>query len=65
MTNMRIVCVLNVRKVAYEMSGRFAEVRAPQADNDSSNHPEMYHENVFLAKSFDWNTLFRFRKFYV
>ena len=48
MTNMRIVCVLNVRKVAYEMSGRFAEVRAPQADNDSSNPTEN-----FLVERFD------------
>ena len=29
--------ILYVKKVAYEMSGHFAKVWAPQADNDSGN----------------------------
>ena len=33
---MKIVWVLDVKKVAYELSCPFAKVGAPQADNDSS-----------------------------
>ena len=58
MIKMRIVSVLDVKKVAYRMSGPFAKVWAPQADNDSSKTPETFHKNVFLAESFDWNTLY-------
>ena len=53
MIAMRIVCVLNVMKVAYEISGPFAEVRAPQTDNDSSDRTENFHINIFLPKIFD------------
>ena len=49
----RIVRVLDVKKVADELSGAFVKVGAPQADNDNSNPPENFHKNVFLAKSFD------------
>ena len=44
--------VLDVKKVAYELSGPFAKVGAPQADNDSSKPPEMFHKKVFLTKFF-------------
>ena len=45
---MRNVCVLDVNKVSYELSGPFAEVAAPQADNDNSNLPEIFRINVFF-----------------
>ena len=54
---MRNVWVLDVEKEVYELSGPFAKVGAPQADNDDSNLPENVHKSVFLAKSFDWNIL--------
>ena len=49
------MCVLDVKKVANELSGPFAKVGAPQADNDSSNPPEIFHKHVFLAKKFILN----------
>ena len=51
MITLRIVCVLSVKKVANELSGSFAKVGAPQADNNSSNLPKIFHKNVFLAES--------------
>ena len=45
---MRIVWVLYVKKVAYELNGPFAKVGAPQADNDSSNPPENIHKKTFF-----------------
>ena len=50
--------------MANELSGNFAKVGAPQADNDSSNSPEIFHTNIFLAKHFDRNTLFNYSKLY-
>ena len=55
---MRIVWVLDVKKVANELSG-------PQADNENSNPPEIFHKNVFLTKSFDWNTLYGYLILYI
>ena len=57
MITKRILWVLGVKKVAYKLSGPFAKIGAPQADNDSNNHPEIFHKNVFLAKSFYLNIL--------
>ena len=48
----KIVWVLDVDEVAYEMSSHFAKVGAQQADNDSSNPSENFHKNFSLAKSF-------------
>ena len=48
--------VLDVKKVAYELSGPCAKVGAPQGDSDSSN-PENLHKNVFLTKNFVLNIL--------
>ena len=48
---MCIVLVLDVKKVAYELSVAFAKVEDPPADNDSSMTPENVHRNVCLAKS--------------
>ena len=36
MITMRIVLVLDVEKVAYELPSHFAKFRAPQANNDAS-----------------------------
>ena len=47
---MRIVWVLDVKKVVYELSGPFARVGAPQADNDSSNRSESFIKKIFLLK---------------
>ena len=55
---MRIVWILDVKKVPYDLSIPFAKVGAPQADNDNSNTPENFYENVFFFKRFDWNILF-------
>ena len=44
---MKIVRVLDVKKVVYDLSGPFAKIGAPEADNDSSSRPEN-----FLQKSF-------------
>ena len=46
MKTMRIVWVLDVKKVAYELSGPFA----PQADNDSSSPPEDFHKTFLSLK---------------
>ena len=62
MITMRIVLVLGVKKVAFELSVPFATVGAQQADNDSINPPENGHKNVFLAKSFESNILYSYRK---
>ena len=48
---MRTVKVFVVKKVAYELSGPYVKVVAPQADNDSSNPPENFHKNIFLSQS--------------
>ena len=53
---MRIVWVLDVKNVAYELSGPSVKVGASQADSDSSN-PENFHKNFYHAESFDWNIL--------
>ena len=53
MITMRNVRVMDVNKVVNELSCPYAKVGAPQADNDSSNPPENFHKNVFIAKSFD------------
>ena len=51
------VCVCFYEK---NVANELAKVGAPQADKDSSNYPENFHINVFLAKSFDWNTLYSY-----
>ena len=43
MINMRIVWLFDIKKIAYELTGSFAKVRAPQADKDSIN-PENLHK---------------------
>ena len=48
MITMRIVRVLDVKKVVYELPGTFAG--APQSDNDSSKPPENCHKKFFLLK---------------
>ena len=50
--NYEYCAFLDVMKVAYELSGPFAEVGAPQADNGSSNPPGNFHKNFSLDKSF-------------
>ena len=52
---MRTAWVLDVNRVAIELSDPFAKVGAPQADNKSSNSQDCFHKNVFLATNFDWN----------
>ena len=54
------VWVLDVKIVANEMSGPFTKVGAQQADNDSGKPLEFFHKNVFLDKSFDWNSLYSY-----
>ena len=49
---MKTVLVLEFKKVAYELSGPFVKVGAPQAENDSSYPPENIRNNAFLTKSF-------------
>ena len=56
---------MDVKKVANELSGPFAKVGAPQADNDSGNPSEMFHKNVFLTKIFDWTTLYSYHNLYI
>ena len=43
---------MDVKKVAHELSGPLAKVRALQADNDSSNPPGKFHNNVFFSLQF-------------
>ena len=64
MITMRTVCVLDVKKITYELSAPFVKVGAPQAHNDSSNPPENFKYNVFLAKSFYLNTLYSYCKLF-
>ena len=52
---MMIVWASNVKKVAHEPSGPVAEVEAPQAENDSSNHSEKVYSNIFITETFGWN----------
>ena len=65
MKTMRIVWVLDVEKVENELSGPFAEVGAPQTDNESSNPHEIFHKNIFLVQFFYLNTLLSYRKLYI
>ena len=53
----RIRWVLHGKNVAYELTGPFDKVWAPQANNDSSNPPEHCYTSIFLAESFDLNIL--------
>ena len=53
MKTKRIIQILVVKKVTYELTGPVAKIGAPQADNDSSDPPEIFHKNVFLTKTFD------------
>ena len=62
MISMRIVWVLDVMKVTYELSGPSTKVGAPLADIDSSFPPENFHKNIFLVKSFVWSVLYIYRK---
>ena len=50
MITMRIVYVLDVKKVVDELSCSFVKVGPPQADNNSSNPSEIFHNNVILDK---------------
>ena len=51
MMTMRNVSVLDVKKLAsYELSGLFAKIGAPHADNDRSSSPEDFNKYVFRAK---------------
>ena len=43
----RIVRVMNVKKVSNELSGPFAKVGALESDNDSSSPSENVHKNCF------------------
>ena len=43
----RIVRVLDAKKVANELSDLFSKVGATQADNDNNNPPEIFHKQVF------------------
>ena len=63
MITMRILRVLDVEKVAYELSGSFARVGAPQADNDTKG-PEDFHKNIFLVKTFDLHLLYSYQKIF-
>ena len=60
----RGVWVLDGKKVAFELSDPFAKVEAPQADNDSSNPPEIFHKKFFFALSYDWNILYSYRELF-
>ena len=62
---MRIVWVLNVKKGIYELPDSFSKAWAPQADNDSSDPPEIFRKKVFIAKSFDSIILHSCRKFII
>ena len=42
------------------MSGPFAKIWAPHAENDSSKPPENFRETAIPTKSFDWITLYSF-----
>ena len=64
MITMGIVWVLDVKRVAFELSGSYAKVELPQADNDSRNSPENFQKKVFLTKSFEWNILYSYRKLF-
>ena len=44
---------MDVKKVAYELSGPCTNAEARLADNGISKPPEYFHKNVFLAQSFD------------
>ena len=39
MLTMRMVCVLDVKKMVYELSGAVVKFGTSQTDNDSSNPP--------------------------
>ena len=41
---------MDVKKVAYEMSGPFPKIGAPQADIDSSKLPENFRKTILLLK---------------
>ena len=45
-----IVCALDVKQVASELSGSFAKLGVPQADSNSSNPPGNFHKTFFLLK---------------
>ena len=57
MVSMRIIWALDAKKIAYELSGSFAKVGAPQADNESSKPPKNFNKNVFPAENFAWKIL--------
>ena len=52
---------MGVKKEAYELSGPFNKVGAPEADSDSSNPLEKFHESIFLVKNCDLNILYSAR----
>ena len=55
---------MDVKKVAHILSVPFAKVGAPQSNNDSSNPPENFHNNVCLANIFDLNILYSYSKLF-
>ena len=64
MITTRIVWVLDVMNVAYELSVPSAKVWVSRADKDNNNSPENLRRKVFLDKSFDWNLLYNYRKLF-
>ena len=62
--NKRTVRVLDVKKVACDLSGSFAKVGAPGADSYSSNSPDFFfYKNVF-PNIFLWFILYTCRKLF-
>ena len=55
---------MDVKKIAYELSGPFAKVGAPKADKDISNLFQNFQKNVFVAKSFDSNIRYSYRSLF-
>ena len=63
MITMGIVWVLDIKKVAYELSGPFAKVGPPQADNGSNKPPENFRKKNVFFNSFDLNKLYIYGSF--
>ena len=50
MTTNKVVWVFDVKKLAYELSGIFAKVGVPQADNDPAILLKFFTKTFFLIK---------------
>ena len=46
-----ITGVLDVKKVAHDLSGPLVEIGASEANNKSSNPPEIFHKMLFYLKN--------------